>query len=153
MGLIGQWMAYKGWTPMMLAKKANIRPSSVSHLLKDGVRHQESTIEKYAPVFGVSVTEFLAGPPRMTTEEAMRKYDRLNNLMRQEHAEERAAAVHGAVSPAQDRTTSHELIGQITSRLCTLDALRLAKVLGYIEAISREEEPRKTAGENVTQAS
>lgn len=63
MNLFCRWIAFKSWTPAMFARRAGVHITTISHMLKPDVRHREATIRKYAPLFGATFEEFLAGPP------------------------------------------------------------------------------------------
>lgn len=128
MSLMRRWLEFYGWRPMELARKAGITPQTVNSLLEDGVIHQHRTVVKYAPIFGLSVAEFLAGPSDDTpggantrdTREALESY----SLSPEDILRARAIRI-----------------------LCSLPPDRLERAAGYLEGLA--EMVRK----NVSQAS
>lgn len=63
MNLIKAWSQYRGISPARLATIAGISPQAINDLLKEGVRHRDSTKLRFAEIFGVTYEEFVSGPP------------------------------------------------------------------------------------------
>jgi len=57
------WLNYLGISQVELARKAGIRPSAVTSLIREGNRTRNQTYHKYAQVLGIPYNQFIAGPP------------------------------------------------------------------------------------------
>lgn len=150
MSLIGKWMAYKAWTPAMFSKKAGVTLPTVTRLMKPDVRHREETIRKYAPLFGLTFEEFLAGPPIMSAEEQNSKYLQVRGRQIQEVlGENTKTSTERGNGEKESEMSEKELLGEVVKVAAQLDGFHLTKLLGQAEMMLDEMKAEK----NIAQVS